>query len=137
MVIKRYEKEAWKVFAESAHIICFNEKRPSDMDRIDFGLLAINSANSPSGFVTCRETDFETVYWQFGGAFPGTKGTVNSMRAYEGFVSYTRERYKRIYTLIENTNSPMLRMAQKVGFLITGIKNFKGQILLEHLLEFT
>lgn len=137
MVIQRYEKEAWKKIAEEAHIICFNEKRPNGMDRIDFALLAITDRNTPAGYVTCRETDGETVYWQFGGAFPSVRGTVMSMRAYEDFVNWTRERYKRVYTLIENTNGPMLRMAQKVGFLITGIKNFQGQILLEHLMEFT
>lgn len=106
------------------------------MDRIDFALLAVTDSGSPAGYVTCRETDNETVYWQFGGAFPSIKGTVLSMRAYEDFINWTRERYSRVYTLIENTNSAMLRMAQKVGFSIIGIKNFKGQILLEHLMEF-
>lgn len=136
MRVERFEKEAWKKFAESAHLICFKENRPLGLDRIDFALFAITDGGVPAGYITCRETDSESLYWQFGGAFPSVKGTIMSYRAYEDFVNWTKARYKRAYTLIENTNSAMLRMAWSVGFLIVGIKNFKGQILLEHLMEF-
>lgn len=129
-------KEEWKKYAESAHIICFNERRESSFDRIDFALLGIGHDNRPSGYITCRETDSETLYWQFGGAFPSVKGTALSYRAYEEFLNWTKSRYKRVYTLIENTNNTMLRMAGKIGFLITGIKVFDSKILLEHLMEF-
>lgn len=135
MQVKRYEKEEWKKISESAHIICFSETRPIGFDRIDFALLVVTDGNVPAGYITCRETDSETVYWQFGGAFPSIKGTIMSFRAYEAFVEWTKSKYRRIYTLIENTNIAMLRMAQKVGFLIIGIKNFHGSIYLEHLLE--
>lgn len=43
--------------------------------------------------------------------------------------------YKRITTYIENKNTPMLKFAMKIGFRITGIRNYKNEILLEHLLE--
>lgn len=136
MRIEKIEKDNWKKFSESAHLICFKENRAHSLDRIDFALLAINDIDIPCGYVTCRETDSETLYWAFGGAFPSVKGTINSYRCYEDFIKWTAARYKRVYTLIENTNSPMLRMAAHVGFFVVGIKNFHGQVLLEHMMEF-
>ena len=43
--------------------------------------------------------------------------------------------YKRITTYIQNTNSPMLRIAMKVGFKIIGTRTFKGDVMVEFLLE--
>lgn len=136
MRVEKIEKENWKKYSESAHLICFKENRPLGLDRIDFALLAINDLDMPCGYITCRETDSETVYWQFGGAFPSVKGTINSYRTYEDFVAWSKARYKRVYTLIKNDNKAMLRMAASVNFKIIGIKCFKNEVLLEHLIEF-
>lgn len=136
MRIERYEKDTWKELAESAHQICFEEKRSINLDRVDFALFAITHSGIPAAYVTCRETDSESLYWQYGGAFPSVKGTVGSYNAYTGFYNWTKERYKRVNTLIENKNSKMLKMAASVGFIITGIKNFNGTVLLEHSVEF-
>lgn len=135
MRVERFEKEAWKKFAESAHLICFKENRPLGLDRIDFALLAITDSNTPAGYVTCRETDRDSAYWQFGGAFPSIKGTALSYRAYESFLGWMMSRYLRVYTLIKNDNKPMLRMAASVNFKIVGIKLFHEEVLLEHLIE--
>lgn len=136
MRVEKFDKEAWKKISNEAHLICFKEDRPIGMDRIDFALLAVTDYGAPAGYITCRETDSETVYWAFGGAFPSVKGTIMSYRAYEDFIGWTKARYKRAYTLIENKNKVMLKMAANIGFVIMGIKNFHGEILLEHLMEF-
>lgn len=135
ITVARFTKEEWKIYSEQAHSICFGKHKPAEWDRIDFALMAIAQAH-PLGYMTCREVDAETLYWQFGGAFPGTKGTASSFRAYEAFFNYCGERYKRVTTLIENDNTAMLRMAMKVGFRVIGTRTFKGQVLLEHLMEF-
>lgn len=135
MIIERIAKEDWQRLSETAHEICFAEKKPAAWDRIDFALLAVEDL-VPIGYITCREIDAHTLYWQFGGAFPGTKDTIKSFSAYQAMVRYASERYKRVATYIENTNRVMLKMAGRCGFLITGIRVFDGDILVEHCLEF-
>lgn len=44
--------------------------------------------------------------------------------------------YRRIAFLVENTNEAMLKLAMRCGFLIVGLRTFKGLILLEHVKEF-
>jgi RimJ/RimL family protein N-acetyltransferase len=136
MRIEKIEKETWKKMGEDAHKICFNEKMPRDRSRVDFALLAITNGDVPGGYITCRETDSETIYWAFGGAFPSIKGTALSYRAYMDFAAWSSVRYKRVVTYIENKNKVMLKMAAKLGFRITGIRNYNGEVLLEHLLDF-
>jgi hypothetical protein len=135
MNVVRYTRENWQKIGDEAHLICFGEAKPKGIDRIDFALLAVKE-DIPRGYVTCREFDAETVYWQFGGAFPGTISTSLSFKAYKSLIDWCRPQYKRITTLIENTNLVMLKMAGKMGFRIQGVRVFKGQILVEHLLEF-
>lgn len=121
--------------SKNAHLISFGEKREPSIERIDFALLAV-SEHKALGYITCREADAETVYWQFGGPFPGTKGSSVSFRCYQAAVEWCKLRYDRVYTFIENSNKAMLKMALEVGFLIVGVRVFKGQILVELLLEF-
>lgn len=135
MNIVQVDPGTWtEKFSEHAHLICFGKHKNKNLDRIDYALLAVE--DSPIGYMTCRELDKDTVYWQFGGAFPGTKDTIKSFRAYQAFRDWHSTRYKRVVTYIENNNFVMLKMAMKIGFLVTGIRNFKTNILLEHTLEF-
>lgn len=137
MRVVRVEKEEWKVLSEKAHLIVFNENKNSENDRIDFALTVEEEESSLLlSYITCRETDSDTLYWQYGGSFPGTKGTILSYRAVQATLRYCQERYKRVFFYVENKNSAMLKMALKCGFLITGIRNYKNTILVEHLLEF-
>lgn len=134
--VERFTPREWAQHSENAHKICFGKLKPSAWDRIDFALLVVND-DRPLGYVTCRETDPETLYWQFGGAFPGTKDTATTFKGYCAFVEYCRDKYKRITTLIENDNLVMLKMAMKVGFRVVGIRFAAGSVLLEHVLEFS
>jgi hypothetical protein len=130
------DPKTWESFSEHAHRACFSEIKPREWDRIDYALLATNEEDDPCGYMTCRELDSKTVYWQFGGAFKPIKGTINSMRVYESFINWHKERYDRVCTYIENDNRAMLKMASFQGFKITGVRNYAGQVLLEHILEF-
>ncbi len=132
--IERFDRREWMKLSENAHRVCFGTLKPAEWDRIDYALMAV--AEQPVGYLTCREFDAETVYWQFGGSFPGAKGTLLSWRAYQAFVDYAQSKYKRVTTLIENDNLAMLKMALKIGFRVIGTRTFRGSILLEHLLEF-
>ncbi len=137
MRIVRLEKEQWAELSEKAHRVVFSENKPSSMERIDFALVAEDDESNLHSYTTCRELDATTLYWQYGGSFPGTKGTVRSLEAFRGFLRYAKEAgYERVCFYVENTNKAMLKLAMKCGFLISGIRNYKHHILVEHILEF-
>ena len=131
-------KEDWvRSFSEASHLVCFGKHKPSSFDRIDYAMLMADpETKTPRAYITAREFDHETVYWQFGGSFPGTKGTVASLACFEAALEHAKLHYKRVTFVVENTNFPMLKLAQKKGFVIVGLRNFNGTVLLEHMLEF-
>lgn len=134
-VVKKISKEEWKEMSASAHLICFNEKRDPEMDRIDFALLNVRG-EEPLNYCTVRELDSESVYWQYGGAFPNTKGTGTSFYSYQRYADWCFDQgYKRITTYVQNDNLAMLKIALQVGFRIIGTRTFKGCIMVELLLE--
>lgn len=133
--VERLTKEQWAPLSENAHIVAFNEKKAVEGERIDFALL-VKRDGKLTGYCTCKEYDAKSLYWQYGGAFPGTKETSVSLPAYMRLVWWSKQNYDRVYTLIENSNLVMLKMAMKVGFRITGVRNHHGKIYLEHSLEF-
>lgn len=133
--VKKISKEEWRQMSENAHLICFNEHRPSSMDRIDFALLNVRDTDALD-YCTVRELDEESCYWQYGGAFPNTKGTPTPVHSYKRYAEWCfANGYKRITTYIENTNIAMMKIALHVGFRIIGTRTFKNHILVEFLLE--
>lgn len=136
LAIKRLWPEEWAQFSEAAHSVTFGEFRPGSKDRVDFALLAVDEHDVPIGYVTIKELDAETAYWQFGGSFPSYRATASVWHAYKAAADWNAKHYKRVLTFIENNNTPMLKFAMKLGFRVIGIRNFKSRILLEHLLEF-
>lgn len=128
--------EQWSQFSEDAHRACFSEFRPAYTDRIDFALLAHEpQERGILAYVTVRELDNESVYWQYGGAFENIAKSTLVYRSYAKFIDTMQGRYKRITTLVENTNVGYLKLAMKFGFRIIGVRNFKGSILVELLLD--
>lgn len=127
--------DEWQLLAHDAHLTVFSESRDHSGDNISYALLA-KEGEELTGYLTAREVDRETVYWQFGGAFPGTRGTTRTVRTYEALVNWTRERYKRIVTFVLNTNIAYLRLAMASGFLISGIKYYEKTVLVELSLDF-
>lgn len=132
--LKMLKPREWEILSENAHAAAFNKHKPASWDRIDFALLFLGN-DVPLGYVTCREHDAETLYFQFGGSFPAARSTSLSFKGYKMAIEWTSTRYKRITTVIENGNVVMLKMAMKVGFRIVGTRTFSGQVLLELLLE--
>jgi RimJ/RimL family protein N-acetyltransferase len=131
-------EEDWRRdYSENAHLIAFGKHKPSSWDRLDYAMLCVSEeTRKPVGYVTCREFDHETVYWQFGGAMPETKGSSVSVQAFQACLEWTKLHYKRVTFVVENTNAAMLKLAQHTGFLIIGVRNFHGSTLVEFMKEF-
>lgn len=129
--IEKIPEKEWSELSEFAHCISFNKKYDPDFERIDFTLLAVSDSGTPMGFITCREHTKNQVYWQYGGSFPGTKDTILTYKIYEAAMRVCKENYSLITTLIENTNSVMLKMALKLGFIIVGVKHLFSKTYVE------
>lgn len=133
--VKKLTPKEWSEFSEMAHLIVFNEKRSKSMDRVDFALIVENEKGVPLTYATCKELDSETVYMQYGGAFPSSEKTTLVFKCYDLMINFLMLSYKRIGTMIENKNKPMLKLAMKKNFIIVGMRNFHNSVLLEHMLE--
>lgn len=131
MNIVRYSSSEWSEVAETMHLSVFNEFRPSDLNRIDFALVVWND-KIPMGYITCAEYDSKSIYIGYGGSL---QKSFKNLFAYHMLLSYLKERYLRVNTLIENNNITMLKMALSSGFLVTGIRYFNGSIMLENSIE--
>ena len=130
----KVESIDWEKMSEEAHLICFNEIRPKSCNRIDYTLMVVDTrTDKPVSYITVKEYDDETVYWQHGGSFPGSTG-IPAWKAYNLCIDWSKGFYKRIFTLIENVNVPMLKMAMKAGFRIIGTKTISNGIMVEHYL---
>lgn len=126
----------WAEISEKAHRVVFKEERPKEMDRIDYVLLMETPEGEPCGYCTVRELDSESVYWQYGGAFPTAHSSPRAVECYSKSIEWTRSRYKRISTLVENNNVRYLKLAMHYGFRVIGCRTFQGKIYLELLNEF-
>lgn len=126
----------WEALSEEAHLICFEQARPKELDRLDFALIHEGLNGVPTSYMTCREHDAETIYLQHGGKLPSNGGTLGAFKGYVQMLYRLKESgYHQAVTLIENTNVDMLRIALKVGWKITGVTQRKNQTLVEHTLN--
>lgn len=126
--------EEWKDIAKISHLVMFNETRDPEMNRVDFTLLYTKN-NYPAAYLTFMELDSETAYWGHGGVFPNIAKTFEVLKVYNTAIEYSKQKYKRVFTYIKNDNRSMLKMALHVGFKIIGIKFFKNEVYLQHILE--
>ncbi len=127
----------WASLSENAHLVVFGEHKPASFDRIDYALICADAENIPQCYLTARELDHETVYWQFGGAFPPATKSILAWTIYNAFIEFERSAgRKRIQTYVENTNTAYLKFAMKAGFRIIGTRTVKGTVLLDHVLDF-
>lgn len=132
--IKRLSPEEWYRYAEEVHRLVFNTNRDPWVDRISYALVVYDSAG-PIGYVTCRELDCKTLYWQYGGALKDRRG-LSAFRAFEAILDQAKVKYERVTTCVENNNIGYLHLLMKMGFRIIGLRLFEGQVMLELLKKF-
>ena len=129
----------WEKISEEAFVASFGSFRPKDLERYDFALMLERfdgEEKDIAAFITCKEMDSETLYWQFGGVLPKYEKTCPVYTGYQKFILWAKERYKRVTTRIENKNYPMLKMAMRAGFLVVGTYAHKDKLYLELVNEF-
>lgn len=137
MKIVKVTEDAWRwSFSEAAHKAVFGKLKAADRDRIDFAYLFVKpETDKPIGYVTCRETDSETLYWQYGGILEAYRNSVVGLRVVKAALDHCLGEYQRVHCLIENDNRSMLGLALKAGMKITGLRTYGTSVLLEHVKE--
>lgn len=137
MRVVKLTKEDWATLSEKAHLIAFNEHRDPISERVDFAIIVEDGYGKPMIYITARELDRESLYWQYGGAFPDTRGTGKTKECVEEVLNWCKQNnYRRVFFYTENTNVPMLKLAMNLRFRAVGIRNYKHHVLLEHFREF-
>jgi RimJ/RimL family protein N-acetyltransferase len=128
--LQKLTPKEWENLAEDAHTTVFGENRPHALNRFHFVVIVLCNSEL-GGYFTCLEMDSETLYIQHGGVFPPFQKTIHAAQGYATFIKWGLENYKRLWTRIENTNEAMIKLALRIGFIITGNSNFGGKIYLE------
>lgn len=124
----------WARVSREVHAEVHGKDKPAEWDRIDYALLATVGPDAVT-YVTVRETDHESVYWQFGGAFKWARKSIWIVKSMRALLDWQLVRSKRVVMLVENTNLSMLRLALASGLLVRGIRTFRETVLLEMAVE--
>jgi len=132
--LKKLTPEEWYRYAEECHRLIFKTQRDPWIDRISYAFLAYDDSG-PIGYVTCRELDRDSLYWQYGGAIEERRG-VASVRTFDAILEEARSKYRRVTTYVENNNVGYLHLLMKQGFRVVGMRVFEGKIYLELFIEF-
>lgn len=135
--VKQLDPHEWAALSESAHLVVHNEQRPFSLDRIDFALLCVEGSEVLV-YVTAKELDAESLYWQYGGAFPTASKSIVAFRCFQKMLSYCQEKeYKRVSLYVKNDNFPMLKFCLAQRFKAIGLRTFAGEVFLEMFKELT
>jgi hypothetical protein len=137
MQVKKITKEDWTKLSALAHKAVFQEIMPEGRERIDFALILEKENGEIMGYGTFQERDADSLYWQYGGAFLGTKSSSMTFPGYLVMLKWCKEHYKRVTTLVENTNLVMLKFALSAGLMIIGVRMYNGKVLVELGKEFS
>lgn len=127
--------EHWKQLASAAHLVVFDEHWDEMLERISYAIIMLTDKKEMVAYATIQLIDNDTAYLQYGGAFPTFKGTSIVFKAFQTMINCLKSKYKKLVTMIENDNYPMLKFYMKENFLITGIRYFNGFTLLENSYE--
>lgn len=134
MNLRQFSREQWAYLSEDAHYTLFGTKKPASRDRIDYALGLETPEQELLGYMTVHEISSDCVYLQFGGAFK--QGTALTFRGLQKFMDWFKEMGKKtIYTRVANTNTAMLRLYLKLGFLVVGVRVDPTETLLELMLK--
>lgn len=132
MRLEKYTKEEWATFSEKAHSVVFGKIKESERDRFDFVLLLVNSVDQPVGYTAFMELDSKSLYLQWAGVFPSYRSKGMALELFQECLKGVRDLYETIVCVIESENIAAIKTALDTGFRITGTRNYKGRVLVEH-----
>jgi L-amino acid N-acyltransferase YncA len=124
-------KDEWKNICEKTHAAVFGTIRKIEVDKTDRCILVFSDIGEPAGYATVQEWSSDLAYLQWGGSFLDFRNTASVYRGYSLVIDAVLSEYRTVFTLIENTNTPMLKMALKAGFLVVGTRFNSNRLMVE------
>lgn len=135
MQVNFYTKDDWQELSPNAHLSVFDEGINVASEKIDFALI-VGEQENPFGYITIKEHDGTTAYIQRGGVFPTVKGLGFSADYLQLCLSWLWSRgFKKVFLNVKNGNVPMIKLGLNTGFRVTGMRQFKHELLLEMSIE--
>lgn len=128
--VQQLSPDQWGALSEKMHLVVFDKLRPKELERISFALIA-ECNEQLGGYITCKEMDSETLYIQYGGAFPNFSKSHYVLGGYLEMIKWCTQNYARVWTRIENKNVPMIKLALQAGFIVTGTSLMKNNLYVE------
>jgi len=133
--VQTLTREEWQPLAETAHSALFGTHRPASLDRSTYTIFLTGDNDAPLAYVQVRETDADTVYWQYGGVFADVPRT-QTLALYKALLGAQRSRgTKRLVTGVSNKNNVYLKTCMKMGFTIIGTRFDGTELYVELSLE--
>jgi hypothetical protein len=113
----------WNEISEDTMRFSFSEKGwDKNLNRVSYAILAQDKETKiPYGFATIIEMDAQSAHIQSGGTFPSTHGLATAGRGFLKIIEFLRHRYFSVQMNVRNTNTSMLKLALKAGFVTKGI----------------
>jgi RimJ/RimL family protein N-acetyltransferase len=120
--IVKLDAGQWDDICSSTLKYSFGYEWPKGKTRADFAIIVQDkTTQTPYGYASIIELDSESVFLEHGGNFKSTISTSFTFRGYSMIIDYLKEKYRNLSTRILNTNTAMLKMALKAGFIVTGV----------------
>lgn len=135
MAITFYTKDDWRETAPLAHICVFDKVIGPDLERVDFALV-VGDKQTPHGYITVKEHDGQTAYLQRGGLFEQVRGKgLSEPQFLECLDWFWGRGFTKVFFNVKNDNIPMIKLGLNTGFKISGMRQFKQELLLEMMIE--
>lgn len=135
MQVSFYTQDEWRELSPNAHLCVFDERADKSTERIDFALIVGNGEN-PQGYITVKEHDGKTAYMQRGGMFPHMKGIGVSADHFRLCIDWLWGRgFTKVFFNVKNSNIAMIKLGLNTGFRVSGMRQFKQDLLLEMSIE--
>ncbi len=130
LAIEKIEPELWASdFAHSAHLAVFKEYLGED-DPVDVAMLATIDG-VVAGYSTARHLGEGCLHLNYGGAVEPARGTPEILMLYKMLIAEYLKIASYLRTYVHNKNLSYLTLALREGFIVTGIRTFRGDTLLE------
>ncbi len=132
--ITKITPEEWNEnFAKNAHLAMFKENIEEE-DDIDLALIGVIGGQA-AAYSTAKHLGQGALHLYYGGAFEPFRGTPELLQLYKMAIMEYMKISNYLRTFVHQKNVKYLTLALREGFIVTGIRHFKGDVLLELTLD--
>ncbi len=130
VALQKISPEEWqRDFAANAHQAVFKENLGEE-DEIDIAIIGLIDGQV-AGYSTAKFIGDGVIHLNYGGAVDDAKGTPELLMLYRLLIREYLSLGDYLRTYVHNKNRNYLLLALRTGFIVTGMRTFRGDTLLE------